>query len=71
MTTERKASQARIEVAQAETRAIVKKERCFECGSGIKRNLALPGWYQCEQYGAEGFRKDPTKPQCSWQGFTR
>lgn len=63
-------SKARIEKAQAETRAIVATGKCPHCGSGIRRNMAMTGWYQCEQYGAEGFRKDSTKPACSWQGFT-
>jgi hypothetical protein len=30
----------------------------------------LTGWWQCSQYGAEGFRADSTKPSCGWQGFT-
>lgn len=32
--------------------------------------VALTGWWQCEQYGAEQFRKRPQEPSCSWQGFT-
>ncbi len=63
-------TKARIEAAQAETRAVVASGKCPCCGSGIRRNLSIAGWHQCEQYGAEGFRKDSTKPPCSWQGFT-
>lgn len=64
------ASRARIEAAQAETRRVVESGACPTCGAGLKRNLSIAGWWQCEQLGAETFRKDPTKPSCSWQGFT-
>lgn len=64
------ASNERIAAAQAETRKIVATGKCPECGSGLRRNLSLTGWWQCEQLGAENFRKDPAKPSCSWQGFT-
>lgn len=47
--------------------AIVRSGVCPQCGAGIRRNLAITGWYQCEQYGAEGFRKDSAKPSCSFQ----
>ena len=63
-------SDARIAKAQAETRAVVASGKCPCCGSGLRRNLALTGWWQCEQYGAEQFRKRPQDPACSWQGFT-
>lgn len=66
----RKASMERIARAQAETRAVVATGKCPYCASGLSRNLSLTGWWQCEQYGAEGFRKDSSKPSCSWQGFT-
>lgn len=49
---------------------IVETGKCPRCGSGLKRNIALAGWYQCEQYGSEQFRKDPSKPTCSFQVFT-
>ena len=49
---------------------IVNADCCPQCGSKIKRNLALNGWYQCEQFGTGGFRKDINKPACSWQIFT-
>jgi hypothetical protein len=64
------ASKARIEAAQSATRAVVKAGVCPDCGSAIKRNLALTGWYQCVQFGAIGWRLDANKPQCNWQGFT-
>lgn len=67
---ERKASNARIEQAQAATRAVVATGKCPDCGSGLKRNLALTGWWTCEQRGAVGFRARAESPACSWQGFT-
>ncbi|KKN81354.1 hypothetical protein LCGC14_0319670 [marine sediment metagenome] len=69
--TERAESKRRIEQAQKETRAIVTTGICPECGSGLQQNLALTGWWQCDQYGADGFRKDDSKPACGWQGFTK
>jgi hypothetical protein len=54
----------------AEVKAIVTSGKCPDCGTGLRRNLALTGWWQCSQYGAEGFRTDSSKPSCSWQGFT-
>ncbi len=67
---DRKASNERIAKAQAETCAIVASGKCPYCGSGLRRNLALTGWWTCEQRGAMGFRKDDNRPECSWQGFT-
>lgn len=64
------ASAARIQAAQAETRAIVASGKCPSCGRGLRRNSSITGWWQCEQLGAVGFRKDATLPSCSWQGFT-
>lgn len=66
----RRASDERIAKAQAETRAIVASGKCPFCGSGLRRNLSLTGWWNCEQMGAPTFRKDASKPACSWQGFT-
>ena len=67
---EKKRMAERIAAAHAEALAAWNSNRCPECGRGIRRNLALSGWVQCEQYGAEGFRKDPNAPSCDWQGFT-
>ena len=64
------ADKAKRDARIAEAIAVVSSNCCPQCGSGIRRNLALTGWYQCEQYGAEGFRKDSTKPSCSFQTFT-
>lgn len=67
---ERKASAARIAAAQAATAAVVASGCCPQCGASLRRNASLTGWWQCAQYGAEGFRADSSKPACSWQGFT-
>lgn len=50
--------------------AIVEIGKCPQCGRPLRRNLSLSGWWQCSQFGAEGFRADSTLPACDWQGFT-
>ena len=50
--------------------AILAKGTCPQCGKPVKRNLALKGWWQCSQFGSDGFRSDSSLPQCSWQGFS-
>lgn len=67
----RKASAERIAKAHAEAQAALAANRCPACGRAVRRNLALTGWVQCSQHGAEGFRADSSQPACSWQGFTR
>jgi coenzyme F420-reducing hydrogenase gamma subunit len=49
---------------------IISVGKCPVCGAGLRRNNALTGWWQCEQYGAPGFRKDDSRPACGWQTFT-
>jgi uncharacterized protein (DUF983 family) len=66
----RRQRQDEINKHTAEAIAIVQTGRCPQCGSGLRRNLALTGWYQCSQYGAVGFRADDSKPSCSFQCFT-
>ena len=68
--TQRKAQQERIVKAQAEARAIVVTGKCPDCGAPLRQNLSITGWWQCEQLGAVGFRKDANKPACSFQCFT-
>ena len=68
---EREAPRARIDAAQVATRAVVESGVCPCCGSPVKRNLSLTGWWQCSQYGSDGFRADSNRPQCGWQGFTQ
>lgn len=69
LTAEQQASNDRIKAAQEATKAVVASGRCPH-GHGLRRNLSLTGWWQCEQLGAEGFRKDASQPSCDWQGFT-
>jgi len=66
----RSKSRKRLEAAHEATRRVVETGHCPDCGAGLRRNLSLAGWVQCEQFGAEGFRKDSSKPACEWQGFT-
>lgn len=68
--TKRQAQTARMNQLKAEARAVVATGKCPECGAALRRNLSLTGWWQCEQVGAVGFRKDASKPSCSWQAFT-
>jgi hypothetical protein len=44
---------------------------CPDCGTELRRNSSIKGWWQCAQLGADNVRKDPTKPSCQWQGFER
>lgn len=67
---QREDGKRQADARHAEARAVVMTGQCPYCGAGIRRNLALPGWHQCEQYGASGFRKDSNKPACGFQTFT-
>jgi len=67
---ERKAARERVEAAKRQAQAIVRSGRCPDCGSDLRRNSALAGWWQCEQYGDGHFRARPADPPCNWQGFT-
>lgn len=64
------AAQARMAAAKAEAGKALAENRCPCCGKGVRQNLALTGWVQCEQFGAPTFRKDSSLPSCDWQGFT-
>lgn len=66
----RREQETRIHAAHEEARRVWNANKCPDCGAGIRRNLSLTGWVQCEQLGAETHRKDPSKPSCRWQGFT-
>lgn len=65
-----RASQERMAAARAEVAQVVAGGRCPRCGSGLRRNRSLSGWWQCEQYGAETFRARAADAACLWQGFT-
>ena len=59
----------RMESANKEADKAFRENRCPSCAETVKLNLSLTGWVQCVQFGAEGFRKDATRPSCNWQGF--
>lgn len=59
-----------MDAIHARARAIVATGKCPDCGAPLRRNLALTGWWQCSQLGAEGFRADSSKPSCTFQCFT-
>ena len=61
---------ASMEASFVAARAIVATRKCPHCGSGLRRNLSLTGWWQCEQYGSPTFRARPSEPGCGWQTFT-
>ena len=65
-----KCSKDRLDALRTEARAIVRTGKCPRCGAALRRNLSLSGWWQCEQLGAEGFRKDASRPSCSFDCFT-
>ena len=67
---ERTAQVERIRAAHAQAVAEVATGRCPSCGAGIHRNMSLTGWWQCDRFGAPGFRRDPNGPSCNWQVFT-
>lgn len=56
------------EARHAEARRIVATGKCPQCGSPLRRNSSLSGWWQCSGYGAPGFRQ--TEHECSFQTFT-
>ncbi len=70
MTKTAQAHKDRMDAIHANAQAIVATGKCPTCGSGLRRNNSMTGWWQCEQYGAEGFRARPNAPSCSWQDFT-
>ncbi len=59
-----------LEEHYAEARKIVESGKCPQCGSGLRRNTSMTGWWQCRQYGAEQFRERLSEPPCSFQTFT-
>jgi hypothetical protein len=63
-------STIRVRANQAAVSEALRSNKCPQCGGGVHRNLALTGWVQCDGFGTEGFRKNPSAVPCSWQGFT-
>jgi uncharacterized protein (DUF983 family) len=68
--TEKKALRAKLDAQYKEAIKVVATGICPTCGTGIKQNLSITGWWQCKQLGAETHRMDPTRPSCNWQTFT-
>ena len=69
---DRKAQQARMTAAKAEAQRIVATGVCPACGTGLRRNLALAGWWQCDAFGLPQFRRPEHRdlPACNFQCFT-
>ena len=68
--TQKQADKVKRDARLAEAIAIVNTGKCPICGGGLRRNMSMTGWWQCQQLGAVGFRKDADKPSCDWQTFT-
>ena len=58
------------EAFYAAARATVATGQCPTCGSRLRRNSSMTGWFQCEQYGAVTRRARPNDPPCNWQTCT-
>lgn len=67
---ERAAYRAKMERLYEINKGIVAAGKCPDCGAGLRRNLSIAGWWQCQQFGAVGFRKDAAKSSCDFQIFT-
>jgi len=68
---ERQRQATAMAVQRQEANMALATNTCPACGRGVRTNLAITGWVQCEQFGSIGFRKDDNAPSCSWQGFTQ
>lgn len=68
----RQANKARMDAIFAENQKIVAAGKCPLCGTPLRRNLALAGWWQCDAYGEPSFRRPEHRelPKCSFQVFT-
>lgn len=55
---------------RAKSIEIVNTGKCPDCGAPLRYNNAITGWWQCSQYGADGYRADSSKPACSFQCST-
>ena len=72
----RKAAAAAHDAKMAElltvARAIVATGKCPDCGSALRRNLSLAGWWQCGRLGADSHRAAEYRggQACNFQTFT-
>ena len=48
---------------------VVQSGVCPDCGSKLRPNLAITGWWTCEQRGAVTHRARPQDPSCEYQCF--
>jgi len=71
--TKRQLHREKMDKIHAENQAIVATGVCPQCGTGLKYNSAITGWWQCGAYGGPSFRKPEHKdlPKCSFQCFTQ
>ncbi len=69
---QRAAQTARIAAAKAQAARVLESGVCPMCGTRLRRNLAITGWYQCGAFGEPTFRETPyaALPKCDFQMFT-
>lgn len=69
---EKAAHQARMNALHEEAQGHVNRGTCPCCGTALRRNLALTGWWQCGAYACEAMREPQFRglPSCSFQCFT-
>lgn len=62
----------RMAECKAEAISVVETGKCPKCGTGLVRNNALRGWWQCGCYGIDRLRRPENKglPDCAFQCFT-
>lgn len=62
---------AHMAALRAEADKVIATGKCPCCGTGLVRNLAITGWWQCGGYASEGFRHKgfENAPKCSFQVF--
>lgn len=70
--TKAQAHRERMNAVHAEAAQHVTRGTCPQCGCGLRRNLALAGWWQCGAYGEPSFRQPEHRdaPHCGFQCFT-
>lgn len=63
---------AKMAESIATARRVVATGKCPDCGSPLRRNSALAGWWQCAGYGQPEYRRaeDRAVPHCLFQTFT-
>jgi len=71
-TATRTAHQQRMHSLHQQAQKIVTTGRCPDCGTGLVRNLALAGWWQCGGYATATHRQPEYRAvaKCGFQTFT-